>query len=219
MDVQIRERALLERELRLAVGRGDIEPHYQPVFDLRTGAITRFEALARWDHATLGDIPPDRFIPLAEDCGLIRELSRQLLTTACRDARHWPGHTTLSFNVSPVQLRDSTFGLHALAILGETGFPPHRLEIEITEAALVRDLKAAKDSLESLRNAGVRNALDDFDWLFEPLSSAQFRSPDQDRSQFAAAWAGCRSAAIVRALISGRARRDHRGGRGNRGAT
>ncbi len=121
MDVRLRERALIEGELRHAVANGHIQPHYQPIADLATGRITAFEALARWHHDVLGDVPPDRFIPLAEDSGLIRELSDQLLRAASGEARRWPEDVTLSFNVSPVQLRDSGFGLRVLAILGETG--------------------------------------------------------------------------------------------------
>jgi diguanylate cyclase (GGDEF)-like protein len=204
MDVQIYERAMLEQELLLATDRGLIEPHYQPLFDLKTGAIAGFEALARWHHPSLGEVPPERFIPIAEDCGLIHQLSKHLLTTACRDARQWPDQTTLSVNVSPVQLRDSTFGLHVLAILGETGFPPHRLEIEITEAALVRDLQSAKAALESLRAAGVRIALDDFGTGYSSLYHLRNFKVDRlkiDRSFVDSMDRESESAAIVRALI------------------
>jgi diguanylate cyclase (GGDEF)-like protein len=204
MDVQIYERAMLEQELLLAIDRGLIEPHYQPLFDLKTGAIAGFEALARWHHPSLGEVPPERFIPIAEDCGLIHQLSKHLLTTACRDARQWPDQTTLSVNISPVQLGDSTFGLHVLAILGETGFPPHRLEIEITEAALVRDLQSAKAALESLRAAGVRIALDDFGTGYSSLYHLRNFKVDRlkiDRSFVDSMDRESESAAIVRALI------------------
>jgi EAL domain-containing protein (putative c-di-GMP-specific phosphodiesterase class I) len=127
-----------------------------------------------------------------------------LLTTACRDARQWPDHMTLSVNVSPVQLRDSAFGLHVLAILGETGLPPRRLEIEITEAALVRDLQSAKSALESLRAAGVRIALDDFGTGYSSLYHLRNFKLDRikiDRSFVDSMDRERESAAIVRALI------------------
>ncbi|MGO4573500.1 putative bifunctional diguanylate cyclase/phosphodiesterase [Microvirga sp. 2TAF3] len=204
MDVQIRERALIEGELRNALASGAIQPYYQPVVDLETGKITGFEALARWDHPTLQDMPPSRFIPVAEECGLIRELGDHLLRTACRDACQWPEHTTLSFNVSPVQLRTSNFGSHVLAILRETDFPPHRLEIEITENTLVRDLKAAERALGSLREAGVRIALDDFGTGYSSLYHLRNFKVDRikiDRSFVESMGREIESNAIIRALL------------------
>jgi predicted signal transduction protein with EAL and GGDEF domain len=162
MDRHVRERELLERELRAAMGTEDIQPFFQPLVDLKTKKVVGFEALARWTHKELGNIPPDRFIPIAEDSGLIHVLSDQLLRQACRAARTWPETIMLSFNISPVQLTDRTLGLRVLSILGETGLLPTRLEVEITESALVRDIEAAKEVLGSLRDAGVRIALDDF---------------------------------------------------------
>ncbi len=204
MDVRLRERALIEGELRHAVADGDIQPHYQPITDLATGRITSFEALARWHHNVLGDVPPDRFIPLAEDSGLIRELSDQLLRTACREACRWPEDVTLSFNVSPVQLRDSGFGLRVLAILGETGLAPQRLEIEVSENALVRDLRGAEAALGALREAGVRIALDDFGTGYSSLYHLRNFKVDRikiDRTFVESMTEEGESAAIVRALL------------------
>jgi diguanylate cyclase (GGDEF)-like protein len=204
MDIQIRERALIEGELRRAIAAGDIQPHYQPVVDLGTGRIVGFEALARWRHPTLHDVPPGRFIPVAEECGLIGELGDQLLSAACRDACQWPDGTTLSFNVSPVQLRASSFGSRVLAILGETGLPPHRLEIEITENTLVRDLKTAEEALGSLRDAGVRIALDDFGTGYSSLYHLRNFKVDRikiDRSFVESMSREIESTAIVRALL------------------
>jgi EAL domain-containing protein (putative c-di-GMP-specific phosphodiesterase class I) len=149
----------LERELRAAIGTEDIQPFFQPLVDLKTKKVVGFEALARWTHKERGNIPPDRFIPIAEDSGLIHALSDQLLRQACGAARTWPENVTLSFNISPVQLTDRTLGLRVLSILDETGLPPTRLEVEITESALVRDIEAAKEVLGSLSDAGVRIAL------------------------------------------------------------
>lgn len=162
MDAHIRERTALERALRIAIEAGAIEPNYQPLLDLKTKDIVGFEALARWHDVVLGDVPPDRFIPVAEECDLIDRLSAQLLRRACTDALSWPRTVRLSFNISPLLLRNRTFGLRVLGILAETGLPPSRLELELTESALVHDLPAAKQVLGSLRDAGIRLALDDF---------------------------------------------------------
>ncbi len=102
---------------------------------MRTKEIVGFEALARWTHKELGELPPSRFIPIAEDTGLINELTDQLLRTACLAAISWPANVTLSFNISSVQLKDRTLGLRVLSILDQTGLSPYRLEIEIDVAA------------------------------------------------------------------------------------
>ena len=162
MDEAIRERDMLERELRAAVAENQVVPFYQPLVDLRSGEIIGFEALARWSHPTLGDVEPARFIPIAEDCGLIAELTDQMLRRSCGDAMAWPASVGLSVNVSPVLLRDPAFGLRVMSILGQCGLAPARLEVEITESALVQDMAAAQFTLGALRDAGIRIALDDF---------------------------------------------------------
>ncbi len=161
MDAHIRERDGLERELRAALAAGLIEPWYQPLIDLKTGNIRGFEALARWNRPE-GEIGPERFIPLAEDCGLIGPLTDFLLSKACAQAAAWPHGLELAFNVSPVLLRDAAFGLRVLERLNRSGLAPNRLELEITESALVQDMSAAQAVLGVLRKSGVRIALDDF---------------------------------------------------------
>ena len=162
MDDRVRERDLIERELRTAIGTSAVQPYYQPLIDLRTRQVVGFEALARWTHSTLGNVPPDRFIPVAESCGLMNELTDHLLLRAAHDACQWPEIVSLSFNISPSQLKDDTLGLRILSILGKAGLSPRRLEIEITESALVQDLEGAQQIVVALRDAGVRVALDDF---------------------------------------------------------
>ena len=162
MDARTQERDQIERDLPRAIVKGDVRPNYQPLIDLQDKRIAGFEALARWEHATLGNVPPDRFIPVAESCGLMSELTDHLLRQAARDATRWPDDLTLSFNISPSQLKERTLGLRILTILAEAGLSPRRLEIELTESALVRDLAGAQDAVMALRNAGVRIALDDF---------------------------------------------------------
>jgi diguanylate cyclase (GGDEF)-like protein len=137
MDTYVERRIQMERELRSAIASNVIVPHYQPLVSLDGDRIIGFEALARWESETLGSIPPDVYIPIAEDTGLINVLGDQLFRRACLDANAWPANFVLAFNVSPIQLRDPMLGLRILLILGQTGFSPRRLEIEITESALV----------------------------------------------------------------------------------
>ena len=170
MDARVERRMQIERELRSAVAAEMIVPHYQPLVSLDGNEIVGFEALARWESKSLGYIGPDVFIPIAEEIGLMPQLSRQLLRRACRDAGAWPATLTLAFNISPVQLRDPTVGLCILSILAETGFSPRRLEIEITESALVESITVAQAIVDELRAAGIRIALDDFGTGYSTLS-------------------------------------------------
>jgi diguanylate cyclase (GGDEF)-like protein len=171
MDTRVERRMQIERELRSAVAADVIVPHYQPLVSLDGGTrIVGFEALARWESKSLGYIGPDVFIPIAEEIGLMPQLSRQLLRRACLDAKAWPSTFTLAFNISPVQLRDPTVGLRILSILAEAGFSPHRLEIEITETALVQNIALTQAVIDELRAAGIRIALDDFGTGYSTLS-------------------------------------------------
>lgn len=169
MDVQLRERAALEDDLRKAVVDQVIVPSFQPVADLSDGRITGFEALARWQHATLGSIPPDTFIPIAEDLGIIDQISHTMLRASCLVARDWPAKLTLSINISPIQLKDPWFATRILAILTETGFAPGRLIIEVTENAIIDDIDTAREVFRSLQGVGIRIALDDFGKGFSSL--------------------------------------------------
>lgn len=204
MDTRIRERDLIERELRGAIREGDVKPYYQPLIDLRTKQVVGFEALARWTHPTLGVVPPDRFIPIAESCGLINELTDHLLRQAARAACKWPQDVSLSFNISPSQLKDRTLGLRVLSILADAGLSPRRLEIEITESGLVQDLEGAQQVLGALRNAGVRIALDDFGTGYSSLYHLRNFKIDKlkiDRSFIDNMAREPEAAALVRALL------------------
>jgi diguanylate cyclase (GGDEF)-like protein len=170
MDSLVERRIRIERELRIAIASDLLRPHYQPLVSLDGNGIIGFEALARWESAALGYIAPDVFIPIAEDTGLIIPLGEQLFRRACLDAKSWPKGLTLSFNVSPIQLRDPGFGLRILSILGDTGFSPLQLEVEITETALVENIAVAQRVISDLRQAGVRIALDDFGTGYATLS-------------------------------------------------
>lgn len=162
MDARIRERDIIERDLRGAIESEAIQPRYQPLIDLNTGQVVGFEALPRWLHPTLGAIAPERFVPIAESCGLASELTDHLLRQAAEAACRWPPNVTLSFNMPGTQLKHHNLGRRVLSILSQAGLPPQRLEIELTEAALVRDLDGAQKVLGVLGDAGVRIAIDDF---------------------------------------------------------
>jgi diguanylate cyclase (GGDEF)-like protein len=170
MDTHVERRIQIERDLRSAIASDSIVPHYQPLVSLDGNRIIGFEALARWHNGDLGFVPPDLFIPVAEETGLISALGDQLFRRACLDACAWPPTFVLAFNVSPVQLRDPTLGLRLLSILGQTGFNPRRLEIEITESALVENIAVAQTIIHELRQSGVRIALDDFGTGYATLS-------------------------------------------------
>jgi diguanylate cyclase (GGDEF)-like protein len=162
MDAHVRERSLLEKDLRAAIEGQEIQPYYQPIVDLRSRRIVGFESLARWRHPVSGFISPDTFIPLAEELGLMELVSGQLFRDACRDAATWPDDVSLSFNFSPSQLSDRGFADAVLAVLSDAGLPAHRFEAEITESAIVTDMDASRHAIQTLRNSGVRIVIDDF---------------------------------------------------------
>lgn len=156
----------LERRLRRAVADGRLQLLYQPVVDLSSGRMGGVEALARWHDAELGDVPPDEFIPVAEETGLVVELGRWVLDHACERAVRWSdgadGPPLMSVNVSPVQLREPSFVSDVQGALASSGLPADRLCLEITETAMVADVEDAAATLRRLRDLGVQLALDDF---------------------------------------------------------
>jgi diguanylate cyclase (GGDEF)-like protein len=170
LDAHVRERSLMEKDLKAAIGGREIQPYYQPIVDLKSRRIVGFESLARWRHPVSGLISPDTFIPLAEELGLMDLVSGQLFGDACRDAATWPDDVSLSFNFSPSQLGDRSFADAVLAVMNNTGLRAHRLEAEITESALVTDLDATRHAIQTLRTAGVRIVIDDFGTGYSSLS-------------------------------------------------
>jgi diguanylate cyclase (GGDEF)-like protein len=173
MDARVRARRILEMDLRQALSDGAFEVHYQPCVSLRDNKITGCEALLRWRHSERGMISPAEFIPIAEETGLINQLGEWVLTTACTEATTWPDHIKLAVNVSPVQFKSGTLALKIVAALAASGLPASRLELEITEAVLIRDDEAALGILHQLRAIGVRIALDDFGTGYSSLSYLQ----------------------------------------------
>jgi len=173
MEAEVRVRRTLEMDLRQAIVDGGFEVYYQPCLSLQDDAITGCEALVRWRHPQRGMISPADFVPIAEETGLINQLGEWVLTTACMEAVTWPDHVRLAVNVSPVQFRSGTLALKVMAALGASGLAASRLELEITEAVLIRDDEAALAILHDLRAIGVRIALDDFGTGYSSLSYLQ----------------------------------------------
>lgn len=162
METQLLERAALEEEIRAGITDGQFVPYFEKQIEIATGRLLGFEVLARWNHPTKGLIAPTDFIPMAEECGVISDLSLQVIKKALMEARHWDPSLTISVNLAPTQLRDPWLAHKIVKMLAETGFAASRLEIEITEAALYDNLEVAKSIIDSLKNQGVRLALDDF---------------------------------------------------------
>ena len=161
MDADLSNRKLLEGDLLHAIKNDDLRAAYQPIVNASGDAVVGVEALARWTHPTHGEIPPVRFIPIAEHSGLIIELGEWMLRRACLDGRDWPG-LTVAVNVSPLQFRRSDFVELVERILTETDFDANRLELELTESTLLGNLDTAELSMLRLKAIGVRFALDDF---------------------------------------------------------
>ncbi|TCR82478.1 EAL domain-containing protein [Rhizobium sp. BK376] len=204
MQNKVTERAALESKLRAAIQENEIRPFYQPLINLRSGDICGFEALARWTDNDGISIPPPAFIGIAEETGMITELFENLLKQACLDARHWPDHITLSFNVSPVQMEDKLLATRILRILAKGQLPPHRLEIEITENALIQEPEIAALILDELHGAGVQIALDDFGTGYSSLAQLaryRFDKIKIDKSFVATYGSEERQEKIVRAML------------------
>ena len=173
MDARVKARRTLELDLRQAIMDGGFELYYQPVINLRDNSVSGCEALLRWRHPERGMISPAEFIPVAEETGLINQLGEWVLTQACAEAATWPEHVRLAVNVSPVQFKGQTLALRVAGALAAAGLSANRLELEITEAVLIRDDDTALAILHQLRAVGVRIALDDFGTGYSSLSYLQ----------------------------------------------
>lgn len=179
MENELRFRNELETGVKRGIANGEFVPFYEQQIDLESGQLVGFEMLARWNSPQLGLVNPDIFIPIAEDVGVIGELSEQLMERAFADTQQWNSELTLSVNISPVQLRDPWFAQKLLKLLVKNNFPTHRLEIEITESCLHQDVGMVRAMIASLKNQGVRISLDDFGTGYSSL--AQLRSLPFDR--------------------------------------
>jgi EAL domain-containing protein (putative c-di-GMP-specific phosphodiesterase class I) len=164
------QRLGLLADLRQALRKQEFELHFQPQVDLARGRLEGFEALVRWRHPVRGLVAPTRFIPVAEESGLILPLGGWVLREACRHALTWPADLSVAVNVSAVEFERSDLVGEVVAALVETGLPAHRLELELTESALLTDTERAVEQLQRLREIGVRVALDDFGTGFSSLA-------------------------------------------------
>ena len=170
MEREVLERRELESDLREAFQSEKLNVDFQPIVDARTGEVVSSEVLVRWLHPLRGEIPPDTFIPIAEHAGLILPLGNWVLKKACAAAAECPDLESVAVNLSSVQFMDPNLVEHICGVLDETGFPPERLVLEITESVFLRDFGSAAAKLEKLRGLGIRIALDDFGTGYSSLS-------------------------------------------------
>ena len=205
MDARMQSRRRLEVDLRKALANGELQVHYQPVMDLATGQIKGMEALLRWPHPERGLIPPSEFVPIAEETGLIVALGAHVLRRACLDATRWPSNLKLAVNISPLQFRLGGVIAAIDSALQDSGLPPQRLEIEITEAVLLEKVDHVINTLHALRAQGVGIVMDDFGTGYSSLSylrSFPFDRIKIDRSFVHDLAANRDSQAIVRAILT-----------------
>lgn len=200
----LKARQQLEYDLRLALDGGQLRMVYQPQARMSDRRVDGYEALIRWDHPILGAVSPDRFIPIAEESGFIIELGEWVLRQACAEAATWPGEEVISVNVSAVQLHDNALPSLVHAVLVETGLSPRRLELEITETALINNATQALHVLRRLKALGVSIAMDDFGTGFSSLSNLRNYPIDTikiDGSFVRGVDQDAQSATIVRAVL------------------
>ncbi len=203
METAMLERGRLEQAIRVGLKNGEFRPHYEKQVELANGTITGLEMLARWHSPDRGVIGPDVFVPIAEDIGVMPEMSEALIRQALIDASEWAPHLTLAINISPVQLRDPWFAQRLLKLLIEARIPPHRLDVEITEECLNENLTMVRSLITSLHNQGVRISLDDFGHSASSLAHLRTLPFDRikiDRNFIAGLGQSSDSAAVVDAI-------------------
>jgi diguanylate cyclase (GGDEF)-like protein len=205
MNERLRTRQNLEQDLRRGIEASEFKLYYQPLLQTESQRVIGYEALIRWDHPTRGLVPPMEFIPIAEESGMIVPLGRWVLETACQEASLWPDDLQVSVNVSPVQFQQPDLGDMVVEILARTGFPPHRLELEMTESVLIQHAEQALATLEKLRDYGVRLSLDDFGTGYSSLSYLRrypFNKIKIDRSFIQALGDGSGAGVLARAIVA-----------------
>lgn len=204
-DVHLEEQSQVVQLLREALDNGYLSLAYQPIVALEDERIVGFEALARLNHPVHGPISPLHFIPAAERSGLMRELTTILLERACREATAWPEHLLLAFNLSALDLRDEGLVNRVRGVLQRSGFPPGRLELEVTETAVVSDIGLASKHMEALRDMGIRIAMDDFGTGYSSLAQLAHFNFDKlkiDRTFISTVLGNDKNARIVRAVLN-----------------
>ena len=204
MDQESKERRRLESDLRQAISRNELELLYQPVHSVENGEVASYEALVRWQHPTRGTVPPDVFIPIAEESGIIISLGEWILHEACSAAMRWEPHIKVAVNVSPVQFSLANLAYTICSTLEKTGLSPLRLELEMTEAALLKDRAITLSTMRQLKGLGVTIVMDDFGTGYSSLSNLRSFPFDKikiDRSFIAAMKQDENAHSIVRAII------------------
>jgi diguanylate cyclase (GGDEF)-like protein len=204
MEMAVQVRNQIEMGIREGMPRGEFVPHFEPQVDVASGRLAGFEMLMRWKSPQYGMIPPERFIPIAEESGLIGELSLQVIRQAMEAAKSWDPSLTLAVNVSPHQLKDPWFSQKLTKLLVEVGFPANQLEVEITESSLFENLPLVRSIVTSLKNQGVSISLDDFGTGYSSLSHLRALPFDRikiDRSFIAAMRGSSDAHAIVVAIV------------------
>ncbi|MBL0925513.1 MAG: EAL domain-containing protein [Sphingomonadaceae bacterium] len=203
MEIELRSRNSLEGDIRAAIPNDEFVPYFEQQIDLETGELVGFEMLARWVSPVRGLISPDDFIPVAEETGMIGDLSMSIIRKAMIEAKEWDPSLTISVNISPVQLKDPWLAQKIVKLLVETGFPASRLEVEITESSLFKNLSLAQSIVGSLKNQGIQIALDDFGTGYSSLAHLRALPFDRikiDRSFVSSMLENAESAAIVSAI-------------------
>ncbi len=170
MDTDYRYRQRLKTDLKQALAEGGLSLVYQPIVDLATRKVVSCEALARWHHPELGSIPPSLFVPIAEETGMVSEISRWVLASAAAECRNWPDDISVSVNISARDFRNADVAAMVAAALETSGLAPERLELEVTETALIEEREAATSILSRLARQGIGIALDDFGTGYSSLS-------------------------------------------------
>ncbi|MCL6683664.1 putative bifunctional diguanylate cyclase/phosphodiesterase [Sphingomonas alba] len=204
-EAEIKERAILEDEIRQGIDGDEFLPFFQPLINLETGETSGFEVLARWRSPRRGLVEPVDFIAICEASGMIAALSMNVMRKALIEAKDWPAHLKIAVNISPVQFRDPQLAERILKLLTETGFPARRLELEITEGSLIEHPEQAITVVQSLKNNGISIALDDFGTGYASLTQLQALPFDRikiDKSFVATIGESEQSAAIVRTIAS-----------------
>jgi diguanylate cyclase (GGDEF)-like protein len=204
MEVEFEEQRFIKRELGRAIAARNFDVHYQPIVSAKQGAIVGFEALLRWQHPSRGAIAPSRFVPIAEQAGMMDQLGEFVLRRALADAARWPS-SYVAVNLSPIQVRDRKFVDRVAALLAESRIAAPRLVLEVTEGVLIDNPEAAKSRLDDLRALGVKLALDDFGAGYSSLTYLRrlpFDKLKVDRGFVAALDHSANAGVIIQAIIS-----------------